>query len=163
MRICQTFENVFKKSRFLTYKYFCNEGILKGAICKILNRYEKSGTAKYKAHAGRKAILASKKLLDSVEKMFIENTNLSERAAASKLGISKTYLHKIKTEKLEFKTYKATSVPKYNERQKASAKKNCRKISENFLKSKLEKIVVMDDETYCTMDPENINGVKFYS
>lgn len=32
-----------------------------------------------------------------------------------------------------------------------------------MLEQKSTKLIVMDDETYCTVDPESINGVKFYS
>lgn len=161
--VCHSFEKVFFSDRKKTRDHFVLQGMYRTTINRILDRYEDRKNSKYKIPPGRPVRQQTKTLTRNVEKVFRGNPNISERAAATKLKISKTYLHDIKANKIGLKTYKAKTAPKYNEGQKKRAKTNCRKLVEKMLTSTPKKIIVMDDETYCPVDPESVNGVKFYS
>src|SRR5690348_10048253 len=162
-RVCHFFQNVFSRNRKDTVKHFYREGIARFSISRILDRFEVRGTAEYKKPPGRPPRLATKKVIKTVKKAFQDNPNISEGAVARKVGLSSSFLHKIKVDKLNMKTYKSMNAPKYTNEKKSRAKTNCRKIVEKMLSSDSSKIIVMDDETYCPVDPESINGVKYYT
>lgn len=162
-RVCHVHEKVFFRDRKKTRQHFLAEGMHRTTINRILDRYEERGNADFKKKIGRPAILGSPQLVKSLKDAITKNPNVSNRCMATKLGISEFYVRYIKAKKLGFKTYKAQSAPKYNEGQKSRAKTNCRKIGEKMLKQSTTKMIVMDDETYCPIDPESINGVKYYS
>lgn len=162
-RVCQMHEKKFDCDRKKTRDHFIAEGMHRTTINRILDRFEDRENADYIKPSGRPAVLATKKVLKKVEKAFTTNPCVSERAVAASVHLSHQHVHHIKANKLGFKTYKAQTAPKYTEGQKKRAKTNCRKIYEKLLKQTPPKLIVMDDETYCTVDPESINGIKFYS
>lgn len=162
-RVCHAYENVFRRDRKKTRDHFILEGMHRKSIYRILDRYNERGNADFKKSTGRPALVGSNKVVEKVEKAYLVNPNVSERTVARQVGISQSYLHKIKVQKLGFKTYKAQKAPKYTEDQKRRAKTNCRKMYEKLLKQKPSTLIVMDDETYCTVDPESTHGIKFYS
>ena len=162
-RICHYYEKIVNKDRKLTYLHFSREGIAKGTICRILKRYELSGTSTYKKSPGRPVKKMTSKVIKKVDENYKTQPNVSERSLARKLNLSKTTLHRIKVDKLNLKTYKATTTPKYTAKQEARAKTNCRKILEKMLSNEPSKILIIDDETYCPIDPSDIPSQKTYT
>jgi len=161
--ICHVYKNTFNLDRKKTVKHFVCAGKHRNTIYHILDRYDESSSASYKKLSGRPVTVATNKVVKAIENLHITHPNISTRAAARKFGISQSKLCVIKAKRLGFKVGKAIDAPKYNDRQKKIAKTNCRKLVEKRLPSDPSKILVIDDETYCVVDPESINGVKFYS
>lgn len=161
--VCHYYENVVSRSKKLTYSHFIDQQIPKSTICHILQRYEQRGTADYKKKSGRSVRVATPKAIKAVDKEYKKDPGMSVRNLAHKLKLSPTTVHNIKVKKLGIKSYKAISAPKYTEEQKKRSKTNCRKIAEKRLDPKLSKILVMDDETYCPIDPNDVPGTKYYS
>ena len=58
--------------------------------------------------------------------------------------------------------YKREKTPKYIEKQKKNAKKNCRKLANLFYRSLC--VTIQDDEKYFCHDRDNMSGsARFYS
>jgi len=74
--------------------------------------------AKYKIWPCRPVRQRTKILTRNVKKFFWKNPNRSVWVAPRQLKISKTYLPKIKANKIGFKTCNTKTVPKYNEDKK---------------------------------------------
>lgn len=161
--VCHYYENVVSRSKKLTCSHFIDQQIPKSTICRILQRYEQRGTADYKKKSGRSVRVATPKAIKAVDKEYKKDPGMSVRNLAHKLKLSPTTVHNIKVKKLGIKSYKAISAPKYTEEQKKRSKTNCWKIAEKRLDPKLSKILVMDDETYCPIDPNDVPGTKYYS
>lgn len=161
--VCHAYENEFKRDRKNTVQHFVNKGYWRRTINRVLARYVERGSIDYKKSSGHPVTVAKKKVVKTVDNLFKTNPNISTRAAAKKAGLTKSTLWNIKAKRLGLKTYKAKTAPKYNERQKKIAKTNCRKIVDKLLRPDPSKILVLDDETYIVVDPESVNGVKYYS
>lgn len=162
-RVCHYHEKVAKFNKTLTYNHFKSEGIWKTTICRILQRFVATGTSNYKFSKGRTPRVWTPKIIHSVGREYKKNQNVSERILAQKLNVSKYTIHVVKTNKLGLKTYKANKTPKYIEGQKKRAKTNCRKIVEKRLVSALPKLLVIDDETYVPIDPNDIPDQKYFT
>jgi len=163
IRICHYYEDAAHRDRKKTYQYFTSQGIAKMTICRILQRYDARGTAIYKKHEGRTATVLTSKVVNQVDQAYKRDPNLSVRKLAQKLNISPRSVHRAKVDKLKLQTFKAISTPKYVKDQAERAKRNCRKIVEKRLSKEPQKILVIDDETYCPIDPDDINGPKYYT
>lgn len=78
--------------------------------------------------------------------------------AARKLKLSKSTVTNIKVNTLGIKARTQKKVPKYSEGQEQTAKTGLRKI----YKKVLEKVLIIDDESYVHHDPSQVPGRKFY-
>ncbi|KAF2899358.1 hypothetical protein ILUMI_06818 [Ignelater luminosus] len=117
-------------------------------------------SAIYKSGGGRPILLKNKKLTDCVKALYKKNLNMSERKAAAILKISPSYLHEVKVNKAEIKSHVCKSVPHYINDQNSRAKTACRKIVEKLAPVRSGKIIIMDDETYCAVDPNDVPDKK---
>lgn len=161
-RICHYYENITGRDRKLTRQHFMNEHIRRTTINRILERFEERGNIEYRKSPGRQVRVMTPKVQKKVKRMFKRDPETSERIVADKLELKKTTLHRIKAKKLGIKAYVKESAPKYTEDQKRRAKTNCRKLTENRLLSRSRKVLIMDDETYCPVDPKDVPGRKYY-
>ena len=126
-RICHYYEKIVNKDRKLTYLHFTREGIAKGTICRILKRYELSGTSTYKKPPGRPVKKMTSKVIKKVDENYKTQPNVSERSLARKLNLSKTTLHRIKVDKLNLKTYKPQLPPSTQRSRKRGQKQTVEK------------------------------------
>lgn len=74
------------------------------------------------------------------------------------MKVEKSWLKKIKVQKLGIKARVKQTVPKYTDGQEQRVQKCCKALYRKLSK----KIVVMDDETYVPVDPANIPGRQFF-
>jgi len=162
-RIVHFFENVANRETKTTVRHFLIEKVPRATVYRVLKRYEERGNSLYKKQKGRPVSPGIEKLKVKVLRLYERDAHLSERAAAAKLGISKTYLHHIKAKLLGIKTFTRKKFPDYQKDQAARAKSACRRIVEKIAPLKSGKTIVLDDECYCAVDPNNILGRKFYN
>ncbi|OXA46224.1 putative fatty acid elongation protein 3 [Folsomia candida] len=107
--------------------------------------------------------VASPKVIREVQQGCQNNLGISDGNLGYKLKISKLSLHDIKPTKLGVNSYKATPALKYNQCQQKSAKPNPRQIAEKRVKQNMPVILVIDDETKWSIDPDEVSGWKYYS
>lgn len=150
--VCQYFENVAGMSKKITAQHFMNEARAKSTIYGILARYEVSGESIYKPISGRPAEKSSPKNVKKVEKAFKKCPTLSVRSAALKLKLDKSTVSRIKVHKLGITAETKKKSPKYLPGQAQRAKTYCRKVFEKTRK----KVLIIDDETYVTIDPSQL-------
>lgn len=157
--------NFYKKffpSRRETYSHFKAEGVARSTIQSILDRYDATGQSKYSNKSGPKPTVATPATIKKVAKIFCQDPNISVRDAASKLKISPTSLVKCK-KKADIVTRKCRKAPKYT----GDHIERCKEASRNILNKTApkhgNKIVIIDDETYCYLDPLQIPGPRYYS
>lgn len=160
-RVVHYFENVSSKSKKNTVRHFLSEGYARSTIYDILLRYSDRGNTDYRKPTSRKTSTAALKLAEKVRKLIEREPNISERLAAARLNISKGYLHEIKVKKLGIKSRTCKSFPNYVKNQSERAKTACRKIVEKSAPRNSGKTIILDDETYCPIDPQDIVGRKF--
>lgn len=95
-QVCHSYANVFHRDRKKMRDHFVRNGMHPRSINPILDRYEERGNADFKKSTGRPLLMGTKKVVKIVEKAFINNPNISERAVATKVKLSKSYVHQIK-------------------------------------------------------------------
>lgn len=161
-RIVHFYENVANRSIIDTCRHFMKEGIWRLTIKRIIARYEKRGTVEYSHKSGRTPKISTKKTVAKVKKIFESDPNKSVRACAEKLQLTKSTVSDIKVKKLGVKARRKETVPKYSGDQESRAKSACRKLYRNRGLSTGAKILIMDDETYVPVDPDQVPGIQFY-
>jgi transposase len=144
----------FKKN--FTVKHFEDEGINRRTIYRIINRFESTGSSMFRPITGRKRSVSTPKNIKKVVKL-LNFSNKSIREVANKVMIPKSTVQRIK-ENYGIRTRRCRTVPKYTVDQQNRAKTNCRKI---YRKS-LNKVLILDDETYVTADPKDMCRSMFY-
>jgi len=96
-RIVHFFVNVANKDTKTTVRHFViQEEIPRSTVHNILQRYKERGNSLNKIPPGRPVSQSTLALIEKVRMLFENDPYLSERAAAAKVGISKTYLRQIK-------------------------------------------------------------------
>lgn len=161
-RIVHFYENFGNQDIAVTCNHFMTEGFLRNTICRIIKRYLTNGTTSWKLNSGRPPVKSTKKNVKLIKNMFTKNPNCSVRNAAQKLKLKKSTVSDIKVKKLGIKAYRKQTTPKYNSDQADRAKTKCRILYRKRLLKNPKKIVVMDDETYVPIDPDQIPGLEFY-
>lgn len=129
--VCHYYEKVVARSKTLAYSHFKSLGIHPVTICRILQRYEATGTANYQKLTGRPVRVMTSEVITSVDKLYKKNSGVSGRNLAEKLKLPKTIIHIIKAQKLNIKSLKAINAPKYTEQQKKRAKTISAKLQKN--------------------------------
>jgi len=102
-RIVHFFLNVANKEAKTTVRHFGIQKIPRMTVYRVLKRYLERGNSLYKKSPGRPVAPGTVKLKAKVRMLFENDPHLSERAAATTLGISKSYLHHIKVKLLGIK------------------------------------------------------------
>lgn len=155
-RVVHYYVNSANYSKPKTVRHFTDEGEKRRTVYSILKRYDMNGTVLFKKTRSRKCDVFSQKVMNKV-KHYLLVKGFSERQIATKLGIHQPTVHKIKV-RLGIKSNKCVQIPKHNENQKIRAKTNSRKV---YRKS-INKVLILDDETYVMFDPKNIPGSKWF-
>jgi len=140
-----------------TVRHFAADGEKPNTIRSIIRRYLRTGTSEFRPKPGRSRTVATPKVTNAVKRKLM-NKCQPERSVAKDLCISQTTVHNIKT-RLKIKTNKCSIAPKYTQNQLKRAKTNSRKV----YRKALNKILVIDDETYVTCDPRETGGQRFYN
>ena len=99
----------------------------------------------------------SPKKIRKMKKLYETTPSVSVRQAAKKLKIKASTLSDIKVKKLGITARTKKKAPMYTQDQEARAKTGCRKVYEKTRK----KVLVIDDETYVSLDPAQIPGRHF--
>lgn len=157
-RVVKFYDGYARKDIKIAIQHFKKEGKSRVTIRRIINRYKQRRTISYLKLPGRKPTASTQNNVARVKKLIKKQPTLSVRKGAKKIGIPKSTYSDIKIRKLRIKAYKRETIPKHTEEQKQRAKKNCKKI----LSKAKEKILLIDDETYVPIDPEQINGNDYY-
>lgn len=156
--VFHAYENSFDRDKGKTIDHFARLGKNRFVINRIITRCELTSDTKFKKLPGRRAVLSSKENVEKVEKLFNKTPTTTVRAAAEILNLSTSTVSHIKVHKLGIKGYVKQHAPKYQGTQEQRAKTGCRKI----YKKSLNKVLVIDDETYVHLDPSDVPGRKFY-
>ena len=135
----------FDKKR--TVDHFRALGEKSDTVYKIIRRFERTGSYEFKQIPKRLRPVATPQMVRKVTK-FLVNTNHSVRQTALKLKIPKSTVQDIKKRE-GIQTHKCKTVPKMSEYQQKMAKINSRKI----LSQSANKVLILDDETYISVDP----------
>lgn len=161
-RICTFYQNKADGDKIKTCHHFMEEGIHRRTITRVIQRFEERGSANFKPIPGRPAKVASIKKMKEVANLIRKEPNISMTEGAKKTHLSRNTFKWIKNNKLNIKSYKQETVPKYSGGQKERAKKACGQLYRKLTESKTQKIILMDDETYVYSDPADIPGTKYY-
>lgn len=157
-RVIFCFENVAGRSKVNTVKHFQIEGKSRSTINDIINRYLTTNHTEYIKSVGHPVTVGTSGMKKKVLKTFKKNPSISVRAAAKKLKITPSTLQQIKKKDLGIKGYTKKVAPKYVKDQEQRAKRGCQFV----YKKSLEKVMVIDDETYVPWDPQDVPGRKFF-
>lgn len=157
-RIVRFFLNEANQSKKITFQHFSAEGVSKSTLYCVLKRYRETGNDKYKTLSGRPRTVATPDIVHRTKRSLKSKPGTSVRVLAAKMGISKSTLSRIKTKDLNIKARVKKTVPRYFKDQSARAKSGARFV----LDKKRRKVLVIDDETYVVIDPEDVPGRKFY-
>ena len=149
--VVQFYVKTAKFDKSLTVKHFHQMNENKNTIYKIIQRFEKTGSADFKRKTGRKRTVSTPRVARKVVKKML-NSNASVRKTAREVGLPKSTVQLIK-QREGLKTNKCPKAPKLTENQIKRAKTNSRKI----LRQSANKILILDDKTYV---PADISDVK---
>ena len=140
-------------NKFETIKHFLALGEKSGHHA-IVKRFEMNGNSEFKSKSGRNLLESTRKMTNKVIKKF-SNTNDSVREVARKLQLKKSTVQDIKTRN-GIHTNEFQIAPKYTANQLKRAKTNSGKV---YRKS-INKVLIIDDESYVMCDPKKRSGPK---
>ena len=156
-RVCQFYEEN-ERDRLKTFKHFAGEKKDRSTIYRIIARYEERGDINFKPIPGENRKVRTNKKISQVRRKIVKNPTISDRKQAAKLGISPRTFGRIKKE-LGVKSYVREKAPKYIKDQEIRAKRGARYIYNVMLRGKK---IIIDDESYVTVDPSEIPGRKYF-
>lgn len=130
---------------------------------RVIQRYTERGTVKLHQKGLRPTKVGTPKVLSKIQKFVNTVPDISERVAATRLGLAKSTYSDLKVKKLNIRSFVKEDVPRYKEGQAERAKTACRKIYRKKVLSGGEKIVIMDDETYVPVNRSEIHGKEYYN
>ena len=129
-------------------------------LYQLLKAFDERGTDERKKGSGRKKKLSKtevKKLVKDVN----HKTGCSQRKLARKFKVSLSTINKyLKSEKVIYK--KRKRAPKQSEDQKKRAKSRLSKLCRGVFKATGDAIIIMDDESYFTLDGAGMPGNSGY-
>jgi transposase len=88
-RVVYFYTKIANYKKAITVEHFVSEGIKQRRIYYILERYESTGSSKFKPKTGRKRTVTTPQVTKKVIKYF-KNSNMSVREVAGKLKKPKT-------------------------------------------------------------------------
>ena len=151
-----------ENDRRATIDHFLQEGLNAKTIARVINRFEKTGQIGYSKKSGPRPTILTSSALRKVGNHYKRNPEISERILAAKLRMSKGSVYRSK-KKLKIRSRKKKTAPKFVKDQKERAEKNARRLYKISIPSGGDKFFIMDDETYCPIDPSQVPGSEFYS
>lgn len=129
-------------------------------VKRVMSRYKNGLSTQRKSGSGGKKGPRDKKLAKTIAQKFNQKPNTSVRDMAKKTGASKSFVQKVK-KYYNLHTYKVQKVPDRSEEKNKVAKRRARQLYTQYL-TKFD-CVVMDDETYCKADFNQLPGKEFYT
>lgn len=148
--------------RKLTHHHFQAIGISKRRINMVLARVEQGKDLQYNKNSGPKPTVTSQKNINKAIKLFGKNPGLSVRDAAIKMNIPHASMNDIRR-KAGIRSKVKRKVPKLKPQQIESAKKNCLKLYKKCVPSGGNYFIIMDDETYMELDPQEAKKKQWVS
>lgn len=150
------------EDRKVTIKHFKDEGLNLRTIQRVLKRYVDTGKVIYSKNSGPKPSVLTNTQLNKIKTHYKRNPNTSVRLTSCKLNIPKSTISDAK-KRLNIITRKKICGPKYVKNQKERAEKSLRRLYKISVPSGGGKFFVIDDETYCPVDPSQISGSEYYN
>lgn len=140
------------------------EGVVnKRTVLRIIAKYEQCGHVNPSPKSGRPVVLATKKKQAQLRKMVDHKDKVSDTAVAKKLGWSRSYVQKVRAQKLGIRKYKKRRAPAYHRGQDVEAKKKCRRLLRTAFPPGSDDLIVMDDEHYVSLDQSLSTSNKFFN
>lgn len=145
-----------------TANYFFQQNVIKRVTRNIIQRYRDSGTATYKKNTGRKRTVCDEITVNKVKEFFHKNPRCSVRDAAARFNMALSTMARCR-KIAGIKSLVRQKAPIYN----SSQLDRCTKAASLLLKKTdprfTNKIIIMDDETYCYKNPDQTSGKSYYS
>lgn len=148
--------------RKLTHHHFQALGIPKRRINLVIARVEQGKSLHYNKNSGPKPTATNQKNVNKAIRMFKTNPGLSVRDASIKMNISLGSMGYIR-KKAGIRSNVKRKVPKMTPQQIENAKKNCAKLYKKCVPSGGNFFVIMDDETYMELNPQESKKKEWYS
>lgn len=161
-RVVHFYINQCNQNLSMTCNHFMAEGKNRRTITRIITRYKERGNVNFIKKSGRPKKITTQQVCKSLKTLIKKQPSISVRKGAAKLGISKSTYCRIKVNQLGIKAFKKQVAPKYIKNQEQRAKHGCRKIYKKIIPSGENKTLIIDDETYVFMDPNQVNGSEYY-
>jgi hypothetical protein len=142
------------KGKKFTKDHFVAENIPESTIYRIIQRAENESGHKRVRGSGRKAKIMTKTNIKKLETMFDHKDGISQRQAARKFKCSHQYIGLTLATKTRIRPRKKIKIPKRSEQQLAVLRQKCSRLYQKFQ----NRMCVIDDESYFTLNHSNING-----
>jgi hypothetical protein len=152
------YKNAGNQNVAKTCHYFEQMGYKYRTLARILKRTIERNSAELLPKPGRTPTVSTEAKLKAVKSTFETNPNVSVRAAAKELGVSRSTLSDMKVHKLGINAYVKQKAPKYREGQRERSEAGCSRI----LRRSRGRVIIMDDETYVPLDPNDVHGKQYY-
>lgn len=155
------YSNHRNSGKSFTVKHFQQMGVARSTIYNIIRRVENEETLERSAGSGRKARKMKERKRQQLEEVAIGKIGQSYRKLGRKFKISHEYVRKILKDR-NVVLRKRKSAPKYSIKQLQTQKKLLRNLRESYLKPSDDRFVILDDETYFTLDGADCAGNSSY-
>ena len=151
-----------EKGKPYTVNHFAGHGYTKNHLYALLKTFDERQSSERKAGSGRPRSM-SKKDQKRLAKLVNHKTGCSQRKLARKFNVSKTTItREIKHQGCLY--YKRKRAPKTTPEQRERQKERLKKLSRDVFRPKGPAHIVMDDESYFTLDGCAMPGNSgFYS
>ena len=150
-------ENSDKKKNF-TVKHFAAEKIPKSTIYHIIKQAESNIGYKRASGSGRPPKIMTKRAIKRLRTLFDHQCGISYRQAARKMKCHYSFIAKTLKKYSNIKCRKKTTIPKRTTKQKLIIQTRCGRLYSKLLGNS----VIMDDESYFTLDHSSINGNNYF-
>lgn len=153
-RVVQFFKKFENRGKTFTVHHFNAEGVSRSAVYRILNRK----SSERKPGSGRKAVIKTKRMVNSLRQQFTNKSGVSTRKAATKFKCSHAYISKV-LKQIGINARKKKRCPDYTPEQIKKVKSNCRWMYNQFSS---ETSFILDDEKYFTLSGAEMPGNNIY-
>ena len=148
------------KGKNYTVSHFEGETYKKTYLYTLLSEFDKRGTPDQKSGSGRKGKFL-KKDAKKLKDLINHKTGVSQNKLANKFDVNQsTISRQIKKQGMSYR--KRTPAPKVTEKQKATQKTRLAKLARGVLRPKGDVEIIMDDESYFTLDGTGMPGNSGY-
>ena len=154
-RFAETHSN-WSKSAIV--KHFMVENVPKTTIYDILRRMQNKIGPDRKVGSGPKPTKMTKAKVTLLKSMIDHSDGVSQRALASKFGVTQSYISELINNKTDIRYHKKVPTPRRTVEQEAVIRPKCSKLAKIFRK----KFVVIDDESYFGLSNTQISGNRGY-
>lgn len=129
----------------------------------ILTRYDECGTIIPFRKTGRPITLATKTGVRKLSQLVDHKDKMPDSLAAKKMGWSRSYVQKVRSQQLNIKKYKKRWAPFYKRGQDTEVQTKCRRLLRKTFLPGSTGLIVMDDEHYIYLDENKTTSTMFYN